>query len=86
MARSGEPFVATPEGVYKVSTIRRRPPDQRWCPELVKSLVGTPAEPIPGSGERKLIAYAEKRQEKAAGPQAYIPMPDAPGDTEPRAA
>ena len=86
MARSGEQLVATPEGVYKVSTIRRRPPDQRWCPELIKTLFGTPAEPIPGSGDRKLIAYAKKRPEKAAGLQAYIPMPDAPDDAEPRAA
>ena len=49
-------------------------------------MVGTPAEPIPGSGERKLIAYDKRRLEKAAGPQAYIPMPDEPDDTEPHAA
>ena len=86
VARSGEQLVATPTGVYKVSTIRRRPPDQRWCPELVKSLVGTPAEPIPGSGERKLTAYAKKRPEKAAGPTTYIPMPDMPDESDIRAA
>ena len=74
--RSGEHLVAAATGVYKVSTIKRRPADKRWSGELIRGIVGSPDEPVPGSGSRRLQAYAKKVTEAASGPVAYAPAPE----------
>lgn len=58
--RSGEHLVATTTGVFKVSTVMRRIPDKRWSAELLKSIKGSPEEPVPGSASRRIIAFAKK--------------------------
>ena len=83
--RSGEHLVAATAGVYKVSTIMRRPADKRWSSELIRGIVGSPEEPVPGSGSRKLQAYAKKATEEAPGSVAYAPAPEVE-EPEPRAA
>ena len=45
--RSGEHLVATPTGVFKVSTIRRMASDRRWSAQMVKAIVGSPEEQCP---------------------------------------
>ena len=83
--RSGEHLVAATTGVYKVSTIMRRPADKRWSSELIRCILGSPEEPVPGSGSRKLQAYAKKATEEAPGSVAYAPAPEVE-EPEPRAA
>ena len=58
--RTGEDLVSTPDGVFRVSTVRRRPPSERWSKQLLDGIVGTPAVPVPGIGGRKVPTYAKK--------------------------
>ena len=58
--RSGEDLVATPDGVFKVSTVRRRPRNERWSKAMIDKIAGTPAQPVPGSTSRKSPAYARR--------------------------
>ena len=51
--RSGESLVATKDGVFKVSTLRRRPLSERWSREMIDHIVGTPETPVPGVASRK---------------------------------
>ena len=37
-----EKIIGTPKGVFVVESIRRKPEDQWWHAEVIKSLVGTP--------------------------------------------
>ena len=46
---SNEVYVGTAEGVVKCRTIRRRVPDSRWNPELLKCVQGVPWEMSPSS-------------------------------------
>ena len=57
VSRSGEHTVATAEGIFKVSTIKRRPADQRWSFEMLQIIVGSLQEPTPGSGMRRIQAH-----------------------------
>ena len=50
--RSGENIIGTNDGVFRAGAIRRRSADQRWSADEVQSVVGTPAEPVPGRGRR----------------------------------
>ena len=71
--RSGEHLVATPRGVFKVSSVIRRAEEKRWSVDKVNGIAGTPREPIPGSGSSKLTAYAKHKdtgEDKAA---EYMP-------------
>ena len=58
--RTGEDLVATENGVFRVSTIRRRPSDERWSKELIDRIVGSPAVPVPALAGRKIPVYAKK--------------------------
>ena len=58
--RTGEDLVSTPNGVFRVSTVRRRPADERWSKQLLDGIVGTPAIPVPGVAGRKVPTYAKK--------------------------
>ena len=46
--KSNEVVIGTEAGVYKARTIRRLAPDAKWDIEYIKSIVGTPEEPVPG--------------------------------------
>ena len=84
--RTGEHLVATENGVYKVSTLVRRPADKRWSATMTKAIAGTPGEPIPGSGCRKLIAFASQRPEASAAAPAVMPAHETAAKPEPRRA
>ena len=46
--RSTEVLIATPSGVVKARSIRRRLEDERWCIEELVRISGTPDNPTPG--------------------------------------
>ena len=50
----------------------RRAPDQRWSPDLIKAIRGTPAEPNPGSGSSTVPTYA-KRDDQVGGEKYEVP-------------
>ena len=75
-SRSGEHIVATAEGIFKVSTIKRRPADQRWSLELLQNIKGSLQEPTPGSGTRRIQAYAKQATDDAPRTAAYAPAPE----------
>ena len=82
--RTGEHLIATSGGVFKVSTVMRRPADQRWSETLIKEIKGSPEEPIPGMSGRRILAYAKKYQQEPAEKVAYVPAQDA--EVDPRKA
>ena len=71
--RTGEHLVATPDGVFKVSSIVRKAEDRRWSSERLEQLRGTPNEPVPGSGSSKMVAYAKHRADAEATKVEYTP-------------
>ena len=76
--RSGEDLVATPDGVFKVSTLRRRPLAERWSSDMMSKVAGTPAAPVPGRADRRSPAYARKfakTQEQREAP-VFVPQPE----------
>ena len=75
-SRSGEHLVATTEGIFKVSTIKRRPADQRWSSEMLQNIAGSLQEPTPGSGQRRIQAYARIAADDAPRSIAYAPAPE----------
>ena len=75
-SRSGEHIVATAEGIFKVSTIKRRPADQRWSLEMLQNIAGSLQEPTPGSGMRRIQAYARRSADDAPRTAAYAPAPE----------
>ena len=75
-SRSGEHLVGTAEGIFKVSTIKRRPADQRWSLEMIQSIAGSLQEPTPGSGQRRIQAYARIAPDEAPRSTTYAPAPD----------
>ena len=70
-SRSGEHLVATAEGIFKVSTIKRRPADQRWSLEMLQNILGSQQERTPGLGQRRIQAYAKMAAEEAPRATAY---------------
>ena len=87
--RSGEHLVATDTGVYKVSTIKRRMASERWSAECVKGIVGSPAEPMPGSTIRpkhRLVAYAKRIPDDKVATSTYVPAAEPADVPECRAA
>ena len=75
-SRSGEHVLATAEGIFKVSTIKRRPADQRWSLEMLQNIVGSLQENTPGSGQRRIQAYANVATKEAPRATAYAPVPE----------
>ena len=73
--RTGEHVVATAKGVFSVSTVMRRSPGSQWSAELVKSICGSPQEPIPGTQSRRLQAFAKKFEDDRQEKIVYAPAP-----------
>ncbi len=44
---SGEVLVGTPVGVFKARSIKRKPFENRWGAQQIKSISGTPWKPTP---------------------------------------
>ena len=72
--RSGEDLVGMPSGVFRVSTVRRKPMDSRWSPELISSMRGSPTQPVPGQAYNRTPAFSRKfgNQERRDG--LYAPQ------------
>ncbi|CAK0871008.1 unnamed protein product [Prorocentrum cordatum] len=64
--RSNMLLVGTPRGVFKVNCVKRLPAIQSSDPELLKSIVGVPWDPVPGprfdSESRKLIVDGVRQE------------------------
>ena len=56
--RSAEHFIGTDVGVFRVSTVKRKPEDARWSAERIASLQGCPKQPVPGQASRRSPAYS----------------------------
>ena len=76
MMRSGEHVVATRTGTFTVSTVMRRAEGKQWSSELLKDIRGSPGEPIPGSGSRKLQAFAKKFEDAKPDERVFMPVPE----------
>jgi hypothetical protein len=76
--RTGEDLVSTDRGVFRVSTVRRRPANERWSKVLLDGIVGTPAIPVPGAQNRKMPAYAKKfaRDGQGKPDPSFVPQPE----------
>ena len=74
--RSGEHIVGTPRGVYKVSSIMRKAEDRRWSLEMIKDVNGSPMEPIPGSGQSKIRAFARQKENTDEKDAKFAPPPE----------
>ena len=77
MMRSGEHCVATANGVFRVSTIMRRPEGKQWSSSLVKDMKGTPKEPVPGKSSRHIPAFAKKFEDTNENKAVFLPVPQA---------
>ena len=44
-------------------------PDQRWSAEMIGKVIGSPAEPKPGSGSDKIQTYTKHREEQVQNEQ-----------------
>ena len=84
MMRSGEHLVATAKGVFKVSTVMRRPPGRRWSAEMIRKIIGSPKDPVPGSSSRRIPAFAKKFEDAKGEKVTFAPAK--PADPEVRVA
>ncbi len=75
--RSGEHLVATGKGVFRVSTVMRRPPGRRWSADMIKKIVGSPKDPVPGSSLRRIPAFAKKFEDEKGEKATFVPAKDA---------
>ena len=58
--RTREDLVSTDRGVFRVSTVRRKPVGERWSKQLLDGIVGTPAIPVVGGNGRRMPAYSKR--------------------------
>ncbi len=73
VTRSGEHLVGTERGVFRVSTVMRRPAGKRWSMELLNKIGGTPELPVPGAPGRRIPAYAKKFEDSKPGQAVFVP-------------
>ena len=60
-----------------MSTIRRMASDRRWSAQLVRAIVGTPGEPVPGVSNRRIAAFAKRSPETGTTEKTvFVPMPE----------
>ena len=78
--RDGMSLIGTPTGVYKVGTIRRKPDGEQWWHEMIKKIAGSPQQPEPGVGTRRITTFAKKKLniETAGPPVTFQPPTDEP--------
>ena len=74
--RSGEHLVATSRGVFRVSTVMRRPADKRWTATKVGQIGGSPQDPVPGSAGRRIPAFAKRFEGESREAAVYVPTPE----------
>ena len=73
--RSGEDLVSTEQGVFRVSTVRRKPPDERWAKAMLDKIAGTPEAPTAGASGRRIPVYAKKfAREVPVRAEGFVPQ------------
>ena len=75
--RTGEDLVSIDRGVFRVSTVLRKPVGERWSKQLLDCIVGTPAIPVVGGTGRQMPAYAKRFDNNAVrkAPE-FVEQPD----------
>ena len=73
-------LIGTTTGVYKVGTIRRKPDGEQWSKEMIRGIVGSPQQPEPGVGTRRITTFANKKinVDPTEAPVTFEPPVDAP--------
>ena len=64
--KTGEHLVGTQKGVFRVSTVMRRPQDRQLSKDLIKAIAGCPREPVPGHSIHRIPAYARTSESEPA--------------------
>ena len=60
--QAGMALIGTPPGVYnQVGTIKRKPDGEQWSQEMIKNMAGSPKQPEPGVGTRR-ITHVRQRE------------------------
>jgi hypothetical protein len=75
--RSGENFIGTNVGVFRVATVRRKPEDQRWSVARIAAITGCPRQPVPGQAARRSPAYSRKFELSKPTDETFVPQPPA---------
>ena len=83
MVRDGMSLIGTPTGVYKVGTIRRKPDGEQRSQDMIKTHVGSPQQPEPEVGTRRITTFAKKKleEEPTSVPVTFQPPADAVPET-----
>ena len=82
--RSNMLLVGTTRGVFKVNCVKRLPEIQSSDPELLKSIVGVPWDPVPGEAGGQTVDYEPLRATEPIVPDAELP-PRVPKPRSPEA-
>ena len=80
---SDELFVGTPDGVYKVRNVRRKPMSQRWDKKFMLSIRGKPWSPNPSEEESDVLP-GPVVVHRAQNDGLPVPIPPTPIDPVPR--
>ena len=78
--RTAEHLIGTNVGVFRVSSVMRKPEDERWSAARVRDLVGSPSQPVPGQMGRRMPAYS--RRHHATAPTDDSTNPQERGDQQ----
>ena len=76
LIRTSENLIGTAEGVFKVTTLRRRPIEERWSRMAINGLCGCPQHRAPGKESFRIPTYVwlEIKEGEAQRPaQEYVP-------------
>ena len=71
--RSGEHLVGMSSGVFRVKTVRRKPKDERWSPDNLEAMRGTPKQPVPNQASARAPAF-QRRYDESRGDQRFVPQ------------
>ena len=77
--RSGENYIGTNVGVFRVATVRRVPEDERWSAARIASIAGCPRQPVPGQASRRSPAYSKKFEITKPTDESFVPQPPVEG-------
>ena len=73
--RSGENLIGMKNGVFRASTIRRKPMDSRLSRDRVKEMRGSPKQPVPGQAYNRSLAFSRKYGMEARPDEPFIAQP-----------
>ena len=76
--RTAEHLVGTNVGVFRVSSVMRRPIDERWSAARIRELAGSPRQPVPGQASRRTPAYSRRHNPAPPADEQPRPQPRDP--------